>query len=61
MPPESLPLMVTSGLGIGVFAGVVSGICYVFLQGIRRKRWDITRNSFKKICCDIFLRLVLFI
>lgn len=34
MTGEALPLLVGAGLGVGVIAGVVSGVCYLLVNGL---------------------------
>ncbi|XP_031344890.1 uncharacterized protein LOC116171966 isoform X3 [Photinus pyralis] len=38
MPSESLTVAVTSGFGIGIIAGIVSGVCYILVHGVSVNR-----------------------
>ncbi|XP_025831442.1 uncharacterized protein LOC108740591 isoform X3 [Agrilus planipennis] len=38
MPSDALAVAITSGLGVSLIAGIVSGICYIFTQGFSRRR-----------------------
>lgn len=40
MPSDAVTVAVTAGLGMSVVVGVVSGLCYILVQGYSRKRWE---------------------
>ncbi|KAF5289894.1 hypothetical protein FQA39_LY14956 [Lamprigera yunnana] len=38
MPSDSLSIAISSGFGIGIIAGIVSGVCYIAIQGFSSNR-----------------------
>lgn len=39
MPGDMLPIMLSTGVGMGVLAGVVSGVCFLVFNGISWSRY----------------------
>lgn len=38
MPTDMVSLTVSTGLGVSVFAGILSGLVYVLTQGIKQRK-----------------------
>ncbi|KAK5646149.1 hypothetical protein RI129_004613 [Pyrocoelia pectoralis] len=51
MPPESLTVAVTSGFGIGIIAGIVSGVCYILVHGFSGNRPRNNKNQWHCTVC----------
>lgn len=44
MPSDALTVAVTTGLGVSVLAGILSGICYILTHGLPHTRLVLYNN-----------------
>ncbi|XP_060516758.1 uncharacterized protein LOC132696137 isoform X2 [Cylas formicarius] len=56
--PSDVVSLVTTGLGVGVLAGILSGVCYVLVHGYKKKRIRKRGSDWYCEICGVYVRQV---
>ncbi|CAH0557348.1 unnamed protein product [Brassicogethes aeneus] len=58
MPSDIVSFAVTTGFGVTVLTGIISGVCYLLAQGINKKRYSRPGQEWYCTNCGTYLRSI---